>query len=75
VCGQDPDHAAAHLYRGEALNRLGRVDEALEVLERARVLSPDHARIYYLLGILYDRKYLREEASAMYRRARELGPP
>ncbi|MEX0856412.1 MAG: tetratricopeptide repeat protein [Gemmatimonadota bacterium] len=48
VCQQDSGHATAHFYRGEALNRLGRVDEALTVLERARELKPDSARIYYL---------------------------
>ena len=69
---QDPENAAAHFYRGEALNRLGHVDEALEALERASRLQPRNARIYYLMGILYDRKHLPAEAGAMYRRAREL---
>ena len=72
VCENDPDHALAHIYRGEALNRLGRVDEALAVLEHASHLQPDRARIYYLLGILYDKKNLKGEAALMYRKAREL---
>jgi Flp pilus assembly protein TadD len=75
VCDHDKEHALAHFYRGEALNRLGRVDEALETLERAVVLQPGKARIYYLLGILYDRKNLPREAAPMYRRARELSDP
>lgn len=73
VCGEDPEHGPAHLYRGEALNRLGRADEALEVLERASHLEPRNPRIFHLMGILYDRKHLAEEAALMYRRARELG--
>lgn len=72
VCEQDPEHATAHFYRGEALNRLGRVDDALETLERASQLQPDSPRVYYLLGILYDKKHLRDEAGLMYRKAREL---
>ena len=72
VCFNDPDHTLAHFYRGEALNRLGRVDDALEMLERAAHLQPDRARIYYLMGILYDKKNLRNEAGVMYRKAREL---
>jgi Tfp pilus assembly protein PilF len=72
VCEQDPNHALAHFYRGETLNRLGRIDEALEVLEQASRLQPQRARIYYLMGILYDRKNLRQEAGAMYKTAREL---
>ena len=72
VCDHDADHVLAHFYRGEALNRLGRVDDALEVLERASHLQPDRARVYYLMGILYDKKNLRQEAGVMYRKAREL---
>jgi tetratricopeptide (TPR) repeat protein len=72
VCEQDPEHGPAHFYRGEALNRLGRVDQALEVLERAARLQPTNYRAFYLMGILFDRKNLREEAAAMYRKAREL---
>lgn len=72
VCEHDPHNGPAHLYRGEALNRLGRADEALEVLERASHLEPENPRIFYLMGILYDRKHLSHEAAIMYRKAREL---
>ena len=72
VCEDDPDHTLAHFYRGEALNRLGRVDEALEMLERAVHLQPKRARVYYLMGILYDKKNLKREAEVMYRKAKDL---
>jgi len=72
VCEQDPEHGPAHLYRGEALNRLGRIDEALDTLETASRLQPHNPRIYYVMGILYDRKHLPTEAAAMYRRSREV---
>lgn len=72
VCEHDPDHGPAHFYRGEALNRLGRVDQALEAVERAAQLQPTNYRVFYTLGILFDRKNLRDQAKQMYRKAREL---
>ncbi len=72
VCEENPSHAPAHFYRGEALNRLDRVEEALETMERTIQLQPRNWRAYHTLGILYDRKEDRERASEMYRRAREL---
>ncbi len=72
VCSRDSSHGPAHLYRGEALNRLGRVDDALEMLKRASHLQPENPRPYYVMGILYDRKHLPQEAGEMYRKAREL---
>lgn len=72
VCEHDPECGTAFFYRGEALNRLGRVGEAMTTLERATVLQPTNAKAFYILGILYDRKHLPEEAALMYRRAREL---
>jgi len=71
ACTQDPENGHAHLCRGEVLNQLGRIDEALDTLQRAADLDPV-PRAYYLMGILYDRKHLQNEANAMYRRAREL---
>ena len=68
----DPTHGPAHFYRGEALNRLGRVDEALETMERTIQLQPGNWRAYHTLGVLFDRKNDRERASEMYRHAREL---
>ncbi len=72
ICKRDPSHGPAHFYRGEALNRLGRVDEALDSMERAIQLQPRNWRAYHTLGMLWDRKDDRERASEMYRQAREL---
>jgi tetratricopeptide (TPR) repeat protein len=66
-----PDYAVAYFYRGEALNQLGRFDEALEMLERAVQLDPANSRAFYTMGILYDRKNLRAQAEVMYKKARE----
>jgi len=72
VCERAPDHETAFFYRGEALNLLGRYDEALDALEQSVALQPYNAKAYYTLGILFDRKHLSEEAALMYRKAREL---
>jgi Flp pilus assembly protein TadD len=72
VCERDPEHVDAHFYRGEALNRLARVEEAMEALHEAVRLDPDNPRAYHTLGILFDRKHLPQQAARMYRRAREL---
>jgi Flp pilus assembly protein TadD len=73
ITERDPSQADALFYRGEALNRLGRADEALDVLTRVVELEPKKPRAYQLLGMLYDRKAMPELATAMYRKARELG--
>ena len=72
ICDRNPAHGPAHFYRGEALNRLGRVDEALKTMERTIQLQPRNWRAYHTLGMLFDRKEDRERASEMYRQAREL---
>jgi tetratricopeptide (TPR) repeat protein len=72
VCARDRDNGQAFYYRGEALNRLGRFDEARQAMERAKVLLPNDPRPFYTLGHLYDRKHQVEEAAEMYRHARRL---
>jgi tetratricopeptide (TPR) repeat protein len=67
--------APAFFYRGEALNQLDRVDEAMAMLQRSLQLDPANARAYYVMGILYDKKSQPQEAAAMYRRAREIAAP
>ena len=74
ICERNPAHGQAHFYRGEALNRLGRVDEALQTMERTIQLQPRNWRAYHTLGMLFDRKKDRERAAEMYRQARELNP-
>jgi Flp pilus assembly protein TadD len=72
VCERDAEHAHAFFYRGEALNRLGKVDKAIEVLERAATLQPTNAKIYHTMGILFDKKNMPAQATQMYKKVREL---
>ena len=72
VCKQDPRHAAAHFYLGEALNRLGRVAESVAAMERVIELQPHNWRAYHTLGMLFDKMHESERAAEMHRRASEL---
>ncbi len=72
VVARDDGLARGHLFRGKALNRLGRLDEALAALSRAATLDPEDPGTFHLMGILYDKKNLPREAQVMYRRARAL---
>jgi tetratricopeptide (TPR) repeat protein len=73
VCDEIPE-GRLYYYLGETLNRLDRADEAIQVLKRALELDGSDPRPYHTLGRLYDRKSMPDEAAAMYRMARELGP-
>jgi tetratricopeptide (TPR) repeat protein len=72
VCDRDGANGAAFYYRAEALNRVGRFDEATEVMLRAAELLPVDPRPFYTLGHLYDRQQRPAEAAEMYRQARDL---
>jgi len=72
VIRREADLAQAHLFRGKALNRLGRLDEALAALGTAARLHPDDPGTFHLMGILYDKKNLPREAQVMYHRAQSL---
>jgi tetratricopeptide (TPR) repeat protein len=75
VCDRQPGDGPAFYYRAEALNRIGRFEEAELVMLKASELMPTDTRPVYTLGHLYDRQGRREEASEMYRRARDLQAP
>jgi Flp pilus assembly protein TadD len=72
VCKAKPEDGFPLFYQGEALNRLGRVDEAIRALQRVTELVPNYQKAYYTLGVLFDKKNLPERAAAMYRKSREL---
>ena len=68
----DPDHGAAFLVLGEALNQMAESDAALEALEEAVRLVPESGKAYYAMGIAYDRKGNHDRAAEMYRLSREV---
>jgi len=66
------ENGVAHYYRGESLNHLSRVEEALEALQRAVQQQPGNLRAYQIMGILYDKKGMPQQANEMYRKMREV---
>lgn len=69
---EDRVRREAEYYLAESLNRLSRLDEALELLHTSVKRFPQ-PRAFQLLGRLYDRRGSPDEASIMYRIAREMG--
>jgi tetratricopeptide (TPR) repeat protein/tRNA A-37 threonylcarbamoyl transferase component Bud32 len=68
-----PRTAESLRYRGQALLRLGKKDEALMALQEAVALNPNDAQSYAQLGDLHMEADRYEEAVAAYRQASELG--
>ena len=69
-----PDDAVAHLNLGNALGRLGRIDEAQASFARALEIRPEFAEAHSNLGDLQLETGRPEEAAASCRRALELRP-
>jgi tetratricopeptide (TPR) repeat protein len=66
-----PDHAQAHYYIGEALNKSDRLEEARAAYERAAQLDPENWRALKGVGVALDRLGRSADAASWYRRARE----
>jgi tetratricopeptide (TPR) repeat protein len=66
-----PDHAQAHYYFGEALNKSDRLEEARAAYERAAALDPENWRALKGVGVVLDRLGRSTDAASWYRRARE----
>ena len=68
---RDPNRGMTWYYLGEALNKLDDLPGALAAFERAADLQPHHSRTLHALGVVLDRLRRPEDATRMYRRARE----
>jgi len=66
----DPDSSNARILLGETLCHLGETSEAIEHLERVVAGEPS-PRVFYALGLAFDRSGQPDRAAAMYRRSRE----
>ncbi|TVR00496.1 MAG: hypothetical protein EA398_11380 [Deltaproteobacteria bacterium] len=67
-----PGFHRTHLHRGEALNRMGRFDEALVALERAAGINPFDPAVHRERGTALDALGRDEEASRAREIARQL---
>jgi tetratricopeptide (TPR) repeat protein len=66
-----PDNPVTLYYLAEALNQLGRLAEARMSSERSLELDPRQPRVYNLLGRVLDGLGRSDDATRMYRLARE----
>lgn len=66
-----PEHAQAHYFIGEALNKSDRLEEARAAYERAAQLDPENWRALKGVGVVLDRLGRSTDAASWYRRARE----
>ncbi|GAB4570226.1 MAG: hypothetical protein Tsb0020_24880 [Haliangiales bacterium] len=64
--------ASVSLHLGEAYMALGRLEEAIEVMDAAARQAPSDARVAYALAVAHDRNELLAEAEAYLDRARKL---
>src|SRR5207249_558734 len=72
--GCNPGLALSHYYRGSALERLGRVDEALAEYRQTATIDPQHADAWVSAGRLLERKGDWDAALAAYERAFAANP-
>ena len=66
-----PEHAQAHYFIGEALNKSDRLEEARAAYERAAQLDPGNWRALKGVGVVLDRLGRSADAASWYRRARD----
>jgi tetratricopeptide (TPR) repeat protein len=71
---QNPDDGALRASLGGALGALGRLDEALQQLNRAIELEPLNAESYHNLAVIYERQGQRPAAIKEYRTALRYNP-
>ena len=74
VLARDPGRAFALREKASALNRLGRFDDALELLERVGPDREDDAAYYFDLGHCYDRLGDQEKSDCAYQKAAAIDP-
>ncbi|MDE2237102.1 MAG: tetratricopeptide repeat protein, partial [Elusimicrobia bacterium] len=56
------ESAEQHVHMGFMFKRAGRIDEAQAEFEKAAALDPHRAMAFYMLGLIYEKKGLRDKA-------------
>ena len=69
-----PDLITADYYRGDALQALGRFDEAAQVYRTIAAKQPDDAEAYNNLGMVYGKQHQGEEALAAFKQSLRIKP-
>ncbi len=68
----DPDIFTAYFYLAASLNVLGREEEAIEAMKKARDIRPGNTAVYYNLGLLSQQVGKTHEARAYLQQAQQL---
>jgi tetratricopeptide (TPR) repeat protein len=74
ILERDPNSAAAHILLGEALDGLGRSDEAIAELQAAAKASPQAPNVYFGLGYLYWKQHNFDDAERAFERQLSIDP-
>lgn len=64
---RQPDNIELYMKLGYAYTRLGRADEAQRAFENAVRLDPKRAIAHYMLGLIYEKKGLRDRAVSAWK--------
>ena len=70
----NPDSAPTHVLMGEALDGLGRTQEAITEFESAAKISPNEPNVHFGLGYLYWKSQQYDEARQEFNRELALDP-
>ena len=63
---KQPENAELYIKLGFTYTRLEKADDAQRVFERAALLAPEKAITHYMLGLIYEKKGLRDKAIASW---------
>jgi tetratricopeptide (TPR) repeat protein len=70
----NPGLALTHFYRAAALERLGRLDEALQGYRETTAIDSKHTEAWMAQGRLFERRMAWQDAAAAYDQARASDP-
>jgi tetratricopeptide (TPR) repeat protein len=74
ILEQSPDSVAAHVLNGEALDGIGRTQEAIAEFQTALQLSPHEPNLNFGLGYLYWRSHQYDEATNAFQKELTIDP-
>ena len=70
----NPDYAEAHSNLGMALQKQGKLDDAIQSYQRALNINPDYAEAHKNLGVALQDQGKLDDAIQSYRRALSINP-
>jgi len=66
-----PKETSLYIELGFAYSKLGKVNKAQAAFEKARLLNPKKAIVHYMLGLIYEKKELKKQAIASWKKCLE----